>query len=445
MTTLDELTYSSTPDEVVDATVRECKARGYTKVETVGVVADQRQESGSRMVWSPNRKWFGYFQQDTSYPDRANCAGNIRGFLNRLDVKRRSPNHGDIWANIFWLQQGPNWPSAEHALRVGRIGYLREIKSQEALATRLVDQYWDDRGAPTPVVVPVTIPKGSTLVDPITDALWTARNRYVNRDGMLSPMWVGCHTSESKSSAVGLRNYCEGAGVSYNRLVDDRRIVGMVRDGDGPWAAVGANNYALHICWSTSFASWTREQWLDPDNGDGFDERNALRLGAKQIAFWVQESREVGRPIPVEWIGGRQRPPWGLNGICGHVDFGQWGGGHTDPGVNFPVDTMLSDVRYFLSGQEQPPIVIPPPIGIPGTNPDKYADWMLYQGNPRNDVDKVMRVQSRLKAMFSYGKNLAVDGDFGPATRQAVTTFQDRSGIVADGIVGPMTAGALKP
>lgn len=284
-----------------------------------------------------------------------------------------------------------------------------------------------------------------SLADPITKALWTSRNRYAPR-GMPSPMWIACHTSESRSRAVNLRNYCENKSVSYHRIVDDVDIVGMVRDSDAPWAAVGANKYAYHVCWSSSFASWSREQWLDPNPSDGFNERNALRLGAKQIAYWIQQSRAADRSIPVEWIGGRNRPPWGLNGICGHVDFGAWGGGHSDPGVNFPVDTLLSDVREFLTGEQQPPIVVPPPVVQPGTNPDKYADWMLYQGNPSNNVDRVRAVQRRLKyAYAAYAGHLAIDGDFGPLTRMAVQEFQRRSKLIADGIVGPMTASALKP
>lgn len=41
------------------------------------------------------------------------------------------------------------------------------------------------------------------------------------------------------------------------------------------------------------------------------------------------------------------------------------------------------------------------------------------------------------------GANLAVDDDFGPATRAAVVTFQSSMGVTPDGIVGPETKGAL--
>lgn len=288
----------------------------------------------------------------------------------------------------------------------------------------------------------------ATLTDPrtITDI---NNNSYRPRN-MPPPLWIACHTSESMSRVRDLNNFCKGHEVSYNRLVDDRDILVAVEDADAPWAAMGANKYAYHVCWTSSFAAWSRGQWLDPDAGnDGINELAALRNGAKVIAYWISKSQAEGRPIPAEWIGGGSIPPWGRTGVCGHQDFGAWGGGHHDPGwPNFPADTLLDDVRALLGGAPpaQPVTPTPPPVVAPDTNPDKYADWLLYQGNPRNDVDRVMRVQTRLKRAYaSYAGHLDVDGDFGPMTKAAVVEFQRRSNIVTDGIVGPMTAAALKP
>jgi len=297
--------------------------------------------------------------------------------------------------------------------------------------------------APTqapPVVVPA--PARVKLPDPRTFTQ-IIPNSYRPR-GLLSPLWIAIHTSESRSRARDLIEFCRTHEVSYNRFCDDRDIGVAVEDGDAPWSAVGANKYAYHVVATASYAGWSREQWLDPNPSDGFNEDAQLWNLAKCVAYWSVANPD--RLIPVVWIGDGPRPPWGLNGTCGHVDFGAWGGGHTDPGVNFPRNTLMARAQSIITGA--PPVVIapPPPVVVPGTNPDRYTDWLLYQGMPGINRDRVMAVQRKLKTNYeSYAGHLAVDGDYGPLTKAAVQEFQRRSGLVADGIVGPMTAAALKP
>lgn len=52
----------------------------------------------------------------------------------------------------------------------------------------------------------------------------------------------------------------------------------------------------------------------------------------------------------------------------------------------------------------------------------------------------VTALQTRLNQL---GGGLSADGDFGPATRNAVEAFQGRSGITMDGVVGPDTRNHL--
>lgn len=136
------LTNQSPPAEVAAAIIAETKRRGYTRDESIACVSTGIQESGLRMVWDSGQRWFGYFQQDRSYPNRANPEGNIAGFLDRLDVKRKSPGASpDPFKNIFWLQQRPSDPSADIAYAKGRKPYYDEIKRHIVAATAFYDQF----------------------------------------------------------------------------------------------------------------------------------------------------------------------------------------------------------------------------------------------------------------------------------------------------------------
>jgi hypothetical protein len=56
-------------------------------------------------------------------------------------------------------------------------------------------------------------------------------------------------------------------------------------------------------------------------------------------------------------------------------------------------------------------------------------------------VNNIKAIQTKLKSLGYY--NRAIDGLFGPYTQVAVKVFQQRKGLLVDGIVGPVTAKAL--
>lgn len=62
----------------------------------------------------------------------------------------------------------------------------------------------------------------------------------------------------------------------------------------------------------------------------------------------------------------------------------------------------------------------------------------LRQGSSGQEVTTL---QTKLKRWGYYSG--AIDGKFGPQTRNAVVYFQQKNGLVADGIVGPQTAAAM--
>ena len=53
---------------------------------------------------------------------------------------------------------------------------------------------------------------------------------------------------------------------------------------------------------------------------------------------------------------------------------------------------------------------------------------------------EVAEIQGQLA---SLGYDVAADGDFGPATAEAIKSFQSSRGLDADGLVGPTTYTAL--
>jgi len=72
--------------------------------------------------------------------------------------------------------------------------------------------------------------------------------------------------------------------------------------------------------------------------------------------------------------------------------------------------------------------------GIAG---DKTWPKLIVQVQQGSHGQAVRAVQQLLNLRFGYG--LAVDGDFGPATNDAVREVQGDTGLAVDGIVGPQT------
>jgi peptidoglycan hydrolase-like protein with peptidoglycan-binding domain len=66
--------------------------------------------------------------------------------------------------------------------------------------------------------------------------------------------------------------------------------------------------------------------------------------------------------------------------------------------------------------------------------PDPIAPWPLVKSG-----DKIFPVRPLQQLLRARNHPVAVDGIFGPMTESAVKAFQQSKGLVADGIVGPIT------
>lgn len=234
------------------------------------------QESAwNETVWDPTHTTYGVAQQDGSYPNRFNgAAEQISAFFDKLDVKRNSPGHGDIWMNIAWLQQAPNWPSAQYWYDHGRRAYLTEIKSRVAVVTPYLDKYW-----------PAEDDEGTAVPDSPNKPAYNSFNNWTKNQSSRNGTAIDCvfiHTNEPANApsmnfvndgALNLSNFIKstegGANpVSYHTVASQNlndggvTVVYCADTDNASWSVGNSNARSLNYCFGGSFSGWTTEQWM---------------------------------------------------------------------------------------------------------------------------------------------------------------------------------------
>jgi N-acetyl-anhydromuramyl-L-alanine amidase AmpD len=131
-------------------------------------------------------------------------------------------------------------------------------------------------------------------------------------------------------------------------------------------------------------------------------------------------------------------------GVASHSDLGAAGGNHHDPSDDpFFMERFVSMVDdehrkdhfpdVWDPHKPQKPCLLSPDDGLP-------LSPVISAAPAAPDVHTISGLQ---QALTMLGYRIAVDGDYGPETRQAVTSFQMNSGVVADGIAGAQTEAKL--
>ncbi|MCC5634839.1 peptidoglycan-binding protein [Nostoc sp. CHAB 5844] len=146
-------------------------------------------------------------------------------------------------------------------------------------------------------------------------------------------------------------------------------------------------------------------------NSDALDKSNLKNL-PKGIQNFIQSIRND--PI-LRWGG----------------DFTPADSVHIDDGLNLR-DAATWDVKFPIIQSEMR--ALSQPNSISG------QPRLLFLTEPPMHGDDVLAVQ---KALIQRGFNLKADSIFGAATDNAVTAFQEKQGLTADGIVGSGTRKAL--
>ncbi|MEC4869500.1 hypothetical protein R2361_01640 [Mycobacteroides chelonae] len=269
----------TTKDQVAQLIVAEAKARGYTRDECLAVKSTLYQESEwDEEVWDPTHTTYGVAQQDASYIHRFDgAAAQVKAFFDKLDIWRRKPGAStDIWLNIAWMQQRPNWESAQYWFEHGRRAYLTEIKSRIATVTPYLDKYWPTTNGGT--IVPATDNRPDFNEFPLFLS-GNSHDRNVND----VDLWL-MHTQEPpkgsdnrNDAALELRNYLEstkggGNPVSYHytgSMANDggTTVVDCIDTDEASWSVGNSNDRSINFCFAGTRSDWTRQQWLDNERG----------------------------------------------------------------------------------------------------------------------------------------------------------------------------------
>ncbi|AIT13065.1 lysin A [Mycobacterium phage Bipolar] len=337
----------TTKDQVAQITIAEAKARGYTRSECLAIMSTFYQESGwNDTIWDPTHTTYGIAQQDGSYPHRFDgAAAQIKGFFDKLDVWRAKPGAStDIWLNICWMQQAPNWPSADYWYANGRRAYLTEIKSRIATVTPYLDKYWPTTGGTD---VPETRPPYNEF--PIWSENHYNTKRTVNDiDAFLLHTSEGFVGRDDAAEALSLWYQPRSRQVAYHYAVSQASdggvtVVDNVDTDYASWSALSANGRSINLCFAGTRAAWSRNEWLGKFG-------NAIDVAAYLA---VQDCKKYN--IPTKVIA----PPYTgrLPGITDHRYVTQIlkDGTHTDVGDGFPWDYFTERVNHWAAGGKTDP------------------------------------------------------------------------------------------
>ncbi|WAB10310.1 lysin A [Mycobacterium phage RedBird] len=385
----------TTKDQVAQITIAEAKARSYTRSECLAIMSTFYQESGwNDTIWDPTHTTYGIAQQDGSYPHRFDgAAAQIKGFFDKLDVWRAKPGAStDIWLNICWMQQAPNWPSADYWYANGRRAYLTEIKSRITTVTPYLDKYWQTTGGTAVTWTGDPVWLEDVLREALGDRLVVAQADWKERGtgGVMGDIWgvMIHHTGNDRETVAGIRDGRPDlrGPLSQCLITPDGKChliaVGPCNHaGTGSYPGVGTNNgnqrlIGFECAWPTIRPDGSfdpAQRWPDAQI---ITMRDATAAVLKRLG---RDSKHViGHK---EWAGATQ---------------GKWDPGNLD--MNWFRGEVQKDLDGFLFPGEQPSAPQPGPALPPDYDKEVWDQLRILwpQLGHRTLVDAVAAIGAKL-------------------------------------------------
>ncbi|MFB6816515.1 peptidoglycan-binding protein [Streptomyces sp. NPDC056347] len=368
---------------------RPSQANGYGVMHLVSNPADKTLERAAALTGKP----LGKLRTDTG-TNILGGAAVLRSYADELGLDARDRDDINAWYPVVAAYGGAEGPAA--ALYA------------DAVYTFLADGIRADAPGGEHITVtsrPVAPQKGALAASELRaqspdypSALWVAAdpNNYTQgRTATIDKVVVHVTQGSYAGSINWFRNPASEVSAHYVVRSSDGEITQMVRDGDTAYHARSANSSSLGI---------EHEGFIDDPS-------------------WFTDSMYRASAALTKYLCDRYGIPKDRAHIIGHSEAP--GNDHTDPGPYWDWNRYMQLVGGDTGGES--------PDGLSFTS---YATQQ--SGSAGAQVKAVQRLLS--EQGYPVG---TVDGDFGPATKAAVTAYQAARGLDADGVVGPRTWAAL--
>lgn len=175
----------------------------------------------------------------------------------------------------------------------------------------------------------------------------TARNFTKGR--LRKPQVIWLHTMENQElpkqavQVAKMFSSINSPKASAHFCVDDVMIVRCVDDLDTAWGVPNGNSFGLHIEMS-GIAQQTKINWADKYSLGVL--HNTSLVSRNWVNKFDIEIKHLSLEELIEIKNGNKT----LTGFAGHVDGTKAfknDGGHSDPGINFPYEYLLQQVKQI--------------------------------------------------------------------------------------------------